>query len=194
LEGENGPSFRAAAIAPTNGGGSYYYAGTSIGLYMTDELNGAETEWVPTGLQTLGAPIIADLDYRESDDLLVAATHGRGIFVGEVPLKVSNEEELTPLTHDKKIQLLGNYPNPFNPSTQIAFELLVPARVQLDIYDIQGRKIAALLSGSVVSAGRHEQLFDAARLSSGTYFYRLQAFSLGGEMLINTTRTMSLVK
>jgi hypothetical protein len=194
LEGENGPSFRAAAIAPTDGGGSYYYAGTSIGLYMTDELNGADTEWVPTGLQTMGAPIIADLDYRESDDLLVAATHGRGIFVGEVPLKVSNEEELTPLTHDKKIQLLGNYPNPFNPSTQIAFELLVPARVQLDIYDIQGRKIAALLSGSVVSAGRHEQLFDAARLSSGTYFYRLQAFSLGGEMLINTTRTMSLVK
>ena len=70
----------------------------------------------------------------------------------------------------------------------------MPARVQLDVYDIQGRKIAALLSGSVISAGRHEQLFDAARLSSGTYFYRLQAFSLGGEMLINTTRTMSLVK
>jgi len=70
----------------------------------------------------------------------------------------------------------------------------VPARVQLDVYDIQGRKIASLLSGSVVSAGRHEQLFDATRLSSGTYFYRLQAFSLGGEMLINTTRTMSLVK
>ena len=194
LEGENGPSFRAAAIAPTDGGGSYYYAGTSIGLYMTDELNGGETVWIPTGLQTMGAPIIADLDYRESDDLLVAATHGRGIFVGEVPLKVSNEEELAPLAHDKKIQLLGNYPNPFNPSTQIAFELSVPARVQLDVYDIQGRKIAALLSGSVVSAGRHEQLFDAARLSSGTYFYRLQAFSLGGEMLINTTRTMSLVK
>jgi hypothetical protein len=194
LEGENGPSFRAAAIAPTKGGGSYYYAGTSIGLYMTDELNGAETEWVPTGLQTLGAPIIADLDYRESDDLLVAATHGRGIFVGEVPLKVSNEEELTPLTHDKKIQLLGNYPNPFNPSTQIAFELSVPARVQLDVYDIQGRKIATLLSGSVVPAGRHKQLFNADRLSSGTYFYRLQAYSLGGEMLINTTRTMSLVK
>jgi len=194
LEGENGPSFRAAAIAPTNGGGSYYYAGTSIGLYMTDELNGAETEWVPTGLQTMGAPIIADLDYRESDDLLVAATHGRGIFVGEVPLKVSNEEELAPLTHDKKIQLLGNYPNPFNPSTQITFDLSVPARVQLDVYDIQGRKVAALLSRSIVTAGRHEQLFDASRLSSGTYFYRLQAFSLGGEMLINTTRTMSLVK
>ena len=95
LEGENGPSFRAAAIAPTNAGGSYYYAGTSIGLYMTDELNGVDTEWIPTGLQTMGAPIIADLDYRESDDLLVAATHGRGIFVGQVPpLKVSNDENL----------------------------------------------------------------------------------------------------
>ena len=195
LEGENGPSFRAAAIAPTNAGGSYYYAGTSIGLYMTDELNGAETEWIPTGLQTMGAPIIADLDYRESDDLLVAATHGRGIFVGQVPpLKVSNDENLAPLVFDKKIQLLGNYPNPFNPSTQIAFELSVPARVQLEVYDIQGRKIAELLSGNVLPAGRHEQLFDAGRLSSGTYFYRLQAFSLGGKMLVNKTRTMSLVK
>jgi len=62
------------------------------------------------------------------------------------------------------------------------------------VYDIQGRKVAALLSGSIVTVGRHEQLFDASRLSSGTYFYRLQAFSLGGEMIINTTRTMSLVK
>ena len=61
LEGESGPSFRAAAIAPTDGGGSYYYAGTSIGLYMTDDLNGVDTEWIPTGLQTMGAPIIADL-------------------------------------------------------------------------------------------------------------------------------------
>ena len=89
---------------------------------------------------------------------------------------------------------MGNYPNPFNPSTQIAFELSVPARVQLEVYDIQGRKIAELLSGNVLSAGRHEQIFDAGRLSSGTYFYRLQAFSLEGEMLVNTTRTMSLVK
>ena len=162
---------------------------------MTDELNGAETEWIPTGLQTMGAPIIADLDYRESDDLLVAATHGRGIFVGQVPpLKVSNDENLAPLVFDKKIQLLGNYPNPFNPSTQITFELSVPARVQLEVYDIQGRKIVELLSGNVLPAGRHEQLFDADRLSSGTYFYRLQAFSLGGKMLVNTTRTMSLVK
>ena len=194
LEGENGPSFRAAAIAPTDGGGSYYYAGTSIGLYMTDDLNGVDTEWIPTGLQTMGAPIIADLDYRESDDLLVAATHGRGIFVGEVPRKVSSEPDIAPISLDKKIELIGNYPNPFNPSTQIAFQLSVPARVQLIVYDIQGRKIDELLSGNVLSAGRHEQIFDANRLSSGTYFYRLQAFSLEGEMLINTTRTMSLVK
>ena len=66
--------------------------------------------------------------------------------------------------------------------------------MQLEVYDIQGRKIVELLSGNVLPAGRHEQLFDADRLSSGTYFYRLQAFSLGGKMLVNTTRTMSLVK
>jgi hypothetical protein len=194
LEGENGPSFRSAVIAPTRGGGSRYYAGTSIGLFMTDELLGADTEWVRTGDAVMGTPIIADLDYRESDDRLVAATHGRGMFIAEVPVKVSIEDPEIVMEQPDQIRLLGNYPNPFNPSTTIAFELFEPARVTLEVFDVQGRKIVELMSDELVSAGTHQQLFNASNLSSGTYVYRLQAFGLQGDLLLSSSRTMSLVK
>lgn len=194
LEGENGPSFRSAVIAPTRGGGSRYYAGTSIGLFMTDELLGADTEWVRTGDAVMGTPIIADLDYRESDDRLVAATHGRGMFIAEVPVKVSTEDPEIVMEQPDQIRLLGNYPNPFNPSTTIAFELFEPARVTLEVFDVQGRKIVDLMSDELVSAGTHQQLFNASNLSSGTYVYRLQAFGLQGDLLLSSSRTMSLVK
>ncbi len=194
LEGENGPSFRSAVIAPTKGGGSRYYAGTSIGLFMTDELVGADTEWVRTGDAVMGTPVIADLDYRESDDRLVAATHGRGMFIGEVPIKVSNEDTERAADQPSRIRLVGNYPNPFNPSTTIAFELSETARVSLEVFDIQGRKVADLMSNEVLSAGTHQQLFNASNLSSGTYVYRIQAFDLQGEFLLSSSKTMSLVK
>ncbi|MEL0010778.1 MAG: hypothetical protein VW868_04365, partial [Bacteroidota bacterium] len=74
--------------------------------FMTDELVGANTEWVRTGDAVMGTPVIADLDYRESDDRLVAATHGRGMFIGEVPIKVSNEDTERAADQPSRISLV----------------------------------------------------------------------------------------
>lgn len=80
-------------------------------------------------------------------------------------------------------RLLQNYPNPFNPSTVIRFELAVFSDAKLTIHDVLGREIAVLLDAPM-SAGPHHIVFDASRLASGIYLYRLQtpSGSLSGKM------------
>jgi hypothetical protein len=70
--------------------------------------------------------------------------------------------------------LAQNYPNPFNPSTTIKFELPKASQVNLTVFDILGREVSVLVNERR-DAGVYEVKFDAAGLSSGVYFYRLQA-------------------
>ena len=91
--------------------------------------------------------------------------------------------------HPREITLAGNYPNPFNPATNIVFELPQSAHVELAIYDLTGSRIDVLVS-ETMPAGRHSIPFDAAAggrsLSSGIYLYRLSsgAFAGSGKMLL----------
>lgn len=96
---------------------------------------------------------------------------------------VSNEELDTPLT----LSLNQNYPNPFNPATTISYTLNSTVEVQLDVFNIQGQRVATLVDGRQ-QAGEHNVAFNASNLSSGVYMYRLQA---GAEIL---TRQMVLIK
>lgn len=68
--------------------------------------------------------------------------------------------------------LEANYPNPFNPGTQLPYVLPVASSVRLSVYDAQGRLVAVLVDG-VQPAGRHEALFRAEGMPSGVYYYRL---------------------
>jgi hypothetical protein len=75
---------------------------------------------------------------------------------------------------------LGSHPNPFNPSTTLAFSLPVPAPVELAIYDLSGRCLRVLAKGVAYPAGEHTLRWDGRdaegrALSSGVYFGRLQA-------------------
>jgi hypothetical protein len=73
-----------------------------------------------------------------------------------------------------KFGLSQNYPNPFNPSTRIEFDIPSSGSVTLKIYNMLGQEVASLLSG-YRNAGHYVVQFDAARLSSGMYIYRLQS-------------------
>jgi hypothetical protein len=74
---------------------------------------------------------------------------------------------------------IDNFPNPFNPTTVISFDLPWPSDVELVVYDYVGREVAALVNG-YRGVGRHEVTFDGARLSSGVYIYKLIATPLTG--------------
>lgn len=71
-----------------------------------------------------------------------------------------------------KFALSQNYPNPFNPVTKINFDLPKDSKVDMRIYDMLGREVALLLN-EVKTAGYYTINFNASRLSSGIYFYRL---------------------
>ncbi|HAY33500.1 MAG TPA: hypothetical protein DCY06_05135 [Bacteroidetes bacterium] len=83
--------------------------------------------------------------------------------------------------------LSQNYPNPFNPSTKINFSIPKAGVVSLIVYDILGKEVIQLVN-EFKAAGKHEINFNASNLSSGTYFYRIEA----GEF--KSTKKMSLLK
>jgi len=70
--------------------------------------------------------------------------------------------------------LHANYPNPFNPTTEIGFDLPDAVHVRLDIYNIMGQKVTTLVDGKR-EAGYHSVVWDGSRVASGVYLYRIEA-------------------
>jgi hypothetical protein len=85
------------------------------------------------------------------------------------PTKVKDE-----LTTPKEFTLYQNYPNPFNPSTRIIWRSPVSGWQTLKVFDILGNEIIVLVN-EYRPAGDYEVEFDAAKISSGVYFYQLKA-------------------
>jgi hypothetical protein len=77
----------------------------------------------------------------------------------------------------KEFKLEQNYPNPFNPTTKIQFTLSEKTKVELVVFNSLGQEIQSLVSGEL-GQGNHEVSFDASKLPSGIYLYRLQAGNL----------------
>ena len=96
-------------------------------------------------------------------------------------------DDETPHDHPTRISLHQNYPNPFNPTTQIRYDLPEAAEVRLEVFNVMGQRVATLVNGHQ-TAGVHTVNFNATRLASGMYLYRLES---AGTVL---TRKMLLVK
>ncbi|MEN8192625.1 MAG: T9SS type A sorting domain-containing protein, partial [Bacteroidota bacterium] len=73
-----------------------------------------------------------------------------------------------------KYELEQNYPNPFNPSTEIKFSIPNSGATTLKVFNMLGQEVATLLDAEL-SAGSYKYNFDASTLSSGIYFYTLEA-------------------
>jgi hypothetical protein len=84
--------------------------------------------------------------------------------------------------------LHSNYPNPFNPETQISFDLAAPAQVTLSVYNTLGQMVAKLADHRSMNTGTYSLTFNGANLPSGVYLYRLVAGSF------SQTRKMVMVK
>ncbi len=85
------------------------------------------------------------------------------------------------------VALHQNYPNPFNPSTKISYELPRQSDVQLEVFDLIGRRMATIVD-ETMEAGIHTVNFDASRMSSGVYLYILKTGST------TLTRKLTLIK
>jgi hypothetical protein len=130
----------------------------------------------------------ASVNWDSSSFTYEKLTTGDGQFVGNWDnFGDSFESPMTAglVALPEAIALIGNYPNPFNPSTAISFQLSANSHVSLRIYDTAGRLVSDLVNGWR-EAGSHEATFDGGNLASGVYVYRLNAgqFSATGKMLL----------
>ena len=72
-----------------------------------------------------------------------------------------------------EFKLYNNFPNPFNPSTKITFDIPKQGSAKITVYDLLGRETAVLVN-EVLKPGKYELNFDASRVASGVYFYKLE--------------------
>ncbi|MFC1553580.1 T9SS type A sorting domain-containing protein [candidate division KSB1 bacterium] len=171
----NGPSVRWVTIHPV-GTGTTYFAGTSIGLYSTETLNGQSTVWVQEGADVIGNVVVDMIDNRISDGFVAVATHGAGIFTSTVVTAVAEDDKQLP----EEYELEQNFPNPFNPVTKINFNLAVSGTVHITVFNSSGQRVRSLVNGENYVKGKHSIIFDARndygeQLATGVYFYSIHA-------------------
>ena len=86
-----------------------------------------------------------------------------------------------------------NFPNPFNPSTTIYYQLPKDSRVNLKVFDLLGREVLTLVNEDR-PAGYHDAKWNAADVASGVYFYRMEAKPLDGGQGFQQVKEMMVVK
>lgn len=102
--------------------------------------------------------------------------------------EISQEFELPEV-----FELKQNYPNPFNPSTTIQYHLAEKSDVNIDVYDVSGRKVASLVNMAGQAAGYYQRIWDASGLSSGVYIYVIVAQTETGQTF-KQVKKMTLIK
>lgn len=169
----NGPSVRWADIIPVLDNPVYFVA-TSTGLYSTDQLNGTSTIWMQEGPSTIGNVVVDMIKARTTDNKVMIATHGNGIYTTTVSTAIEDEEGPFNVSG---FELKQNYPNPFNPSTTIPYQLNKGGAVKLSIYNSAGERVVTLVRQHQ-NAGSYEVTWNGKdylgnSVASGVYFYRL---------------------
>jgi photosystem II stability/assembly factor-like uncharacterized protein len=135
-------------------------------LFRTDDGGLNFSDLSTTEVRSLGGMFFLNpsVGWVVGDRGLIAYTETGGLT------SVSGRDVSVPAT----FSLHQNYPNPFNPSTTIKFDLPQSSNVRLSVFDLLGREVSVLVNEKI-EAGYHSVEFNASNLSSGVYFYRLQA-------------------
>ena len=141
--------------------------------------------------------VLSGLGFEDGDtaelEWTVEAAVGESTLLADAPFSIditlqgeaTSTEPISDLPQD--FNLKQNYPNPFNPTTNIEFSVPEASEVTLEVFNMQGQRVATLVNGTM-SAGTHRASFDAANLSSGIYLYRMTAGNF------TATNKMMLVK
>jgi photosystem II stability/assembly factor-like uncharacterized protein len=169
----------SVAVDPENT--NHIYVGNEIAVYQSQD---SGDNWTNISGNLPDAVLAMELDFSNSNRMLRLATHGNGAYQLALTSAVSNQYEETIPTY---FTLEQNYPNPFNPSTTIRYSIKESGSVKLNVFDINGKQVAALVN-KTQTVGEYTVTFDGSNLASGTYIYKLQ---IGNN---STTKKMVLIK
>lgn len=145
----------------------HVFAGTEKSGVLRSIDNGVTWEPINSGLPHLDVRALA---LNDSMKQIFAGTNGKGVFVATLKTSVQESAQAMP----SSFELAQNHPNPFNPSTTIAFSLSRASHVTLKIFNALGEEIATLVDEKR-NAGRHQVVWEAKGVASGIYFYHLQS-------------------
>lgn len=168
---------------------------TQVGIGLIAYLRTGEiTELISTGRDKAQVYVPTDLLWTDIDRLGIVVTNfDTEIEADNLFLSVGKSGQIVTIRDSdfadlpEEINAYQNYPNPFNPETNITFDLPRSAYVKLEVFDIMGRKIGTLVD-EFRRLGNYTETFNADRLSSGVYLYRLR---IDREVFI---KKMTLVK
>jgi hypothetical protein len=166
------PTGMISSMPPEIATSSFYSYTAAVGYSVVDSLLPGKGFWVKVS----------------QDAKLILSTPSEQSITNRAHITIQPTSELPPPSPDASsdggdtrtyekpftFELLQNAPNPFNPTTKIGYSLVDQGRVSLKVYNTFGQQVANLVD-AVQSTGFHEVVFDGSNLSTGIYFYRIQA-------------------
>ncbi|NNF08514.1 MAG: T9SS type A sorting domain-containing protein, partial [Candidatus Eisenbacteria bacterium] len=180
LGGNGGPSVRAVrflSYTPPGATGplTLLFVGTTTGLYSSYFVNGSNTVWTQESSDLIGAAIVDAIATREVDKVVIAATHGKGMYQ-----TTASAATVTSVPDERaRAFRLGNAPNPFRSETTISFQLEQKDFVSLEVFNPSGQRVRTL-ERDHLNSGAHTYRWDGKNsrgvpAPAGIYFYRLRA-------------------
>lgn len=157
--------------------GRIYISSWTSGVFSSVD-NGAT--WNSIGMGGFGVSSL--VVSPNQSDVLAGTREGK---VYKISFNLTGVESDAVIPNEYKLS--QNYPNPFNPATSIDIALVKSGRYTLKVYNILGQEVAVLLNKEM-NAGHHKITFDASRLASGMYIYRLSGNN------VNIAKKMLLMK
>jgi len=135
---------------------------TAFNFFTTFQSSSSDVDYIGSAIPT-GLINLTGLPTHRAIGAVIAAR-----YLSDMNPSSETDVTVTP----KSNKLVGNYPNPFNPSTTIAFELAKPSHVNITIYNVKGQKVKELFNGEM-PAGSHNIVWNGEETSSGIYFYKM---------------------
>jgi hypothetical protein len=187
--GTNGTSLHGARVCATS------RVGEVLGYGLAD-MNG---QYAIGGVAEGIVDIVVDMDGYAPNQRSVTITSGQySVSVADIGLTSVATGVQEKVTMPSAYHLHANYPNPFNPSTMIVYDMPVAGVAMLRVYNVLGQEITTLVNG-VAPAGRNTVVWNGTDragkgVASGVYLYRFSALNAGGTVAFTQVRKMLLMK
>lgn len=165
-----GPAVYWVEIYP--GETARYFAGTSVGLFSTDVLDGSNTVWLKEGENTIGNVVVNMVKVRPFDGKIAVATHGNGIYTSQMEPVIAASVQNQNMSSDV---YTAPYPNPFK--DRITFTTVVASAgiVNVELFDLNGNRVDVIDFKAPKAGEQKIQWNPGVNLPVGTYLYKIRS-------------------